>query len=112
VIARPDTRKVVQNLCLDKGYDNPTGEAACAHGGYVPHIRRIGEEKLDTWGEKTHPARRWVVERTIAWFQKCRALLIRYDKKPTNYLGLIQLACALLWYRRRHKLQQAQRVLG
>jgi hypothetical protein len=28
------------------------------------------------------------------------ALLIRYDKKPANYEGLIQLACALLWYRR------------
>jgi transposase len=46
-------------------------------------------------GEKTQPARRWVVERTIAWLQRCRALLIRYGKKPTNYLGLIQLACAL-----------------
>jgi len=104
VVPRPDPEVLPQNLCLDKGYDNPTGEAACAAAGYVPHIRRIGEEKLDTWGQKTHPARRWVVERTIAWLQKCRALLVRYDKKPTNYLGLIQLACALLWYRRRHRL--------
>jgi putative transposase len=68
--------------------------------GYVPHIRRIGEERLDGWGRKTHRARRWVVERTITWLQRCRALLIRYDKKATNYLGLIQLACALLWSRR------------
>ena len=105
VIPRPDPANLSQNLCLDKGYDNPTGEAACAQGGYVPHIRRIGEEKQDGWGKKTHPARRWVVERTIAWLQKCRALLIRYDKNPTNYLGLIQLACGLLWYRRRHRLQ-------
>lgn len=112
VIPRPDAEALPQNLCLDKGYDNPTGEAACAAAGYVPHIRRIGEEKLDSWGQKTHPARRWVVERTLAWLQKCRALLIRYDKHATNYLGLIQLACALLWYRRRHRLLQAQKVLG
>ena len=113
VIPRPDPDTLAQNLCLDKGYDNPTGEAACAGARYTPHIRRIGEEKLDTWGEKTHPARRWVVERPLAWLQKCRALLIRYDKKPINYLGLIQLACALLWYRRRHRLQhQTQGVLG
>jgi putative transposase len=105
VIARPDPKKRPQNLCLDKGYDNPTGEAACVAGEYVPHIRRIGEEKRDGWGKKTHPARRWVVERTIAWLQRCRALLIRYDKKHTNYLGLIQLACALLWYRRRHRIR-------
>ena len=53
-----------QNLCLDKGYDNPTGHGSVADAGYQPHIRRIGEEKLDQSGEKTHPARRWVVERT------------------------------------------------
>lgn len=104
VIDRPDPAQVTQNLCLDKGYDNPTGHGATADGGYVPHIRRIGEEKLDGWGQKTHPARRWVVERTIAWLQKCRALLIRYDKKSQNYKGLIQLACALLWYRRLDRL--------
>jgi putative transposase len=104
VVKRPDPEEVVQHLCLDKGYDNPTGEAACKAGGYVPHIRRIGEEKLDELGLKRHPARRWVVERTIAWLQKCRALLIRYDKKSENYLGLIQLACALLWSRRLSQL--------
>jgi len=105
VIARPNPEHHTQHLCLDKGYDNPTGETACTAAGYVSHIRRIGEEKQDGWGKKTHPARRWVVERTIAWLSRCRALLIRYDKKPTNYLGLIQLACALIWYRRRCRLQ-------
>jgi putative transposase len=112
VVERPDPGEVIQHLCLDKGYDNPSGEAACQASGYTPHIRRIGEEKLDSWGESTHPARRWVVERTIAWLQKCRALLIRYDKKPTNYLGLIQLACALLWYRRRLRLEEDAQVYG
>jgi putative transposase len=104
VVERPDPQAVPQNLCLDKAYDNPTGDGACDQAGYIPHIRRIGEEKLDDHGEKTHPARRWVVERTIAWLQKCRALLIRYDKKPDNYRGLIQLACALLWWRRLNRL--------
>jgi putative transposase len=112
VVERPDPRRVIQNLCLDKAYDNPTGEAACAGGGYVSHIRRIGEEKLDARHEKTHPARRWVVERTIAWLQKCRAILIRYDKKAINYLGLVQLACALLWTRRLHRLGWGARVSG
>jgi putative transposase len=47
VVPRPDPETITERLCLDKGYDNPTGEAACAKGGYVPHIRRIGEEKKD-----------------------------------------------------------------
>ena len=101
VVPRPRaTPHKKQHLCLDKGYDNPTGHAAATYRGYTPHIRRIGEEKLDDRGRKRHPARRWVVERTLAWLSKCRAILVRYDKNPLNYLGLIQLACALLWYRR------------
>ena len=100
------TREV--NAVIDTGYSGaltlPPALVAeletVADAGYQPHIRRIGEEKLDQSGEKTHPARRWVVERTLGWLSKCRAILVRYDKKPTNYLGLLQLACALIWYRR------------
>ncbi len=94
-----------QHLCLDKGYDNPTGRRAVEARGYQGHIRRIGEEKLDTQGLKRYPARRWVVERTLAWLSKCRAILVRYDKKASNYIGLIQLACALIWYRRQWQLK-------
>ena len=108
VVERPGPAACPQHLCLDKAYDNPTGQAAAEAAGYIPHIRRIGEEKLDQAGAKTNPARRWVVERTLAWLQKCRAILIRYDKKPENYRGLIQLACALLWYRRLHRLKEAE----
>ena len=57
-------------------------------------------EELDPWSEKTHPARRLVVERTLGWLSKCRSILVRYDKKASNYLSLLQLACALIWYRR------------
>lgn len=101
VVKRPrPTARRPQHLCLDKGYDNPTGREAAVAQKYVPHIRRIGEEKLDPMGRKRYPARRWVVERTLGWLSKCRAILVRYDKKDTNYLGLLQLACALLWFRR------------
>jgi len=101
VVERPQpTEQAPQHLCLDKGYDNPTGHEAAADHQYVPHIRRIGEEKLDESKEKRHPARRWVVERTLAWLSKCRAILVRYDKHTQNYLALLKLACGLIWYRR------------
>lgn len=106
VVQRPrPTPARPQHLCLDKAYDNPTGEMAAQAHDYVPHIRRIGEEKLDpASGEQRFPARRWVVERTLAWLSKCRALLVRYDKHAANFRGLLQLACALLWFRRLHRL--------
>ena len=45
-----------------------------------------------------------MVERTLAWLSKCRALLVRWDKKACNYLGLLKLAYALLWFRRYYRL--------
>jgi putative transposase len=104
VIERPDPDEVEQNLNLDKGYDNPRSREAAAEEGYVPHIRRIGEEKKSCDRSKGHKPRRWVVERAFAWLSKCRGILVRYDKKDDNYLGLIQLACGLLWYRRLHRM--------
>ena len=105
VVERPQpTEEEPQHLCLDKGYDNPSGRGAAAGHGYREHIRRIGEEKLDASGDKRYPARRWVVERTLAWLSKCRAVLVRYDKKAANYLGVLHLACALLWFRRQWRL--------
>lgn len=47
VVERPQaTEEQPQHLCLDKGYDNPTGKAAVEKHEYVGHIRSIGEERL------------------------------------------------------------------
>lgn len=101
IVAPPEPSKdEPQHLCLDKAYDNPTGDAAAVRFGHTPHIRRIGEEKLDDDGRKRFPARRWVVERTLGWLNKCRGLLVRYEKKAANYVAQLQLACALIWFRR------------
>lgn len=102
VLERPDPSQIEQHLSLDKGYDNPTGNRVVAEAGYVPHIRRIGEEKKDGQGHKTCPARRWVVERTLSWLSRWRGILIRWEKKADNYLAALKLACALIWYRKCH----------
>lgn len=98
-----------QHLCLDKGYDNPTSRKTLAQTDYVTHIRPIREETKPRRPGRRKP-RRWVVERTLAWLRKCRALLVRYNKRAANYLGLLQLACALIWYRRYWRLKK-KRVL-
>jgi putative transposase len=52
VVERPHpTVEQPQHLCLDKGYDNPTGHETVAAYQYTPHIRRIGEERLDAYGK-------------------------------------------------------------
>ena len=104
VVARPDPEEVEQHLSLDKGYDNPTGHEVTEKEGYIGHIRPIRKDRREKRLPGRRKARRWVVERTWAWLSKCRAILVRYDKHWENYLGLIQLACGLLWYRRLHRL--------
>jgi putative transposase len=105
VVERPEpTEDQPQHLCLDAAYDNPTGREAATDAKYTPHIVPKDKEKRSSARPKGHKPRRWVVERTLAWLCKCRAILVRYDKKDENFLGLIQLACALFWYRRLHRL--------
>ena len=104
VVERPTpTEEAPQHLCLHKGYDNEPTRKIVADRAYQEHIRRIGEEKKDEQGEKTHLARRWVVERTFSWLSRWRGLLIRWEKKPQNYLANLKMACALLWFRRAYQ---------
>ena len=111
VVERPRVKqKRSQHLSLDKAYDTPTGERVVAQKRYIPHIRRKGEVPVPK-AQRKYPARRWVVERTWAWLSKCRAILVRYDKNPQHYLGLLQFACALLWYRRLLMKRARGRVL-
>jgi len=85
-----------QHLCLDKGYDYPEIEAAVLKRHYMPHSRQRGECVLR---RRRHPARRWVVERTGAWHNRFRKLLIRFEKRMESYRGLVHFACALIVYR-------------
>jgi putative transposase len=97
IVKRPrPTRTAPQHLCLDKGYDSAEIDAAVCARGYTPHIRRRGEAAPK---RKHHPARRWVVERTASWHNRFRKLLVRFEKRGENYLGLVHLACCLIIYR-------------
>jgi len=103
ILQRPEPElDFPQHLALDKAYDNADGYLACIDYDYTPHIAAIHDEAPPK--PKRYPARRWVVERTIGWLNQCRSLLIRWEKKAENYLGFLQLACALLWYRRYDRL--------
>lgn len=105
VIERPEASvEAPQHLCLDAGYDNATGREAAVAGAYIPHLVPVKKEKRSGVRKRGHKPRRWIVERTLAWLCKCRGILVRYDKEDENFLGLLPLACALLWYRRLHRL--------
>jgi putative transposase len=104
VVPRPaPTRGHPQPLCRDKGFDFAETDQAAHARGYVVHTarkRRRGQPALPPPAPaQRHPARRWVIERTNSWHNCFRKLRIRYEKHARNYLGLVELACALIVYR-------------
>jgi putative transposase len=99
-IPRPEpTPEEPQGLCLDKGYDYEEVRDLLFEFGYTAHIRPRGEEAQAIKREAGYKARRWVVERTHSWLNRFRRILIRWEKKPENYLAMLHLACALVTYR-------------
>ena len=99
IVERPEvTDEHPQNLCLDAGY---TGHAEDATSrDYTPHIRPRGEEKKEIEKTPGFKARRWVVEVTHSWVNRFRKLLVRFEKKACNHLGLIQFAFAVIVWRK------------
>ena len=85
-----------KHLCLDKGYDYADVEAAVRKRRIIPHIRRRGEQPLV--GCTKGKPRRWVVERTNSWHNRYRGLLVRWERKASNYLAMLQLVCGLIAY--------------
>jgi putative transposase len=92
---------VPDNLCLDKGYDFERVRQEVRENGLQPHIRSRGEEIA----EKSHPARRWVVERTFAWLKGFRGIRTRYCHRLCNFLAMIHFACSIITFRRLDSMQ-------
>lgn len=100
VVERPEpTPDQPQGVCLDKGYDYQEVRDTLAEFGFTGHIRARGEEAQAIKREAGFRARRWVVERTHSWMNRFRRILIRWEKKPENYIAFLHFACALIAFR-------------
>jgi putative transposase len=88
-----------QGMCLDKGYDYDEVRATLVEFSFTAHIRARGEEAKAIKTEAGFKARRWVVERAHSWMNRFRRLLVRWDKKPENYLAFLHFACGLIAFR-------------
>jgi transposase len=100
VVERPEpTSDAPQGLCLDKGYDYDEVRDLLEEFAFTGHIRARGEEAQALKREAGYKARRWVVERTHSWLNRYRAVLIRWCKKPENFLATLHFALALITYR-------------
>lgn len=88
-----------RHLCLDRGYDYDEIREIIEEWGYQGHIPPSKKDDLVMRDIPNYRARRWVVERTHAWMNRFRRLLIRWEKKPENYLAFLQIASACITFR-------------
>jgi transposase len=100
IVARPEPMtEQPQGLCLDKGYDYQQVRDTVTEFGFTAHIKARGEEAQAIKHEAGFRARRWVVERTHSWMNRFRRILIRWEKKPENYIAFLHFTCALIAFR-------------
>jgi len=86
-------------MCLDAGYVGDEVQELGESFGFTMHVRPRGEEAQELKKGIIKKARRWVVERTHSWMNRFRGILIRWEKKLENYLGMLHLACGIITWR-------------
>ncbi|MBK9124477.1 MAG: transposase [Chloroflexi bacterium] len=88
--AKRKPRRRPRALGADKGFDSRRLRAALRRRGIRPRIpqRKRAEGHRPRRGRPQAPlgrTRRWVVERTFAWMDNCRRLVVRYERKLENF---------------------------
>jgi putative transposase len=90
-----------ENLCLDKGYAGEPTQRLARERGYEVHVpdKANAKNKRKRKGGR-RKARRWVVEVSHSWLNRFRRLLVRWEKKKSNYLSMLYFACAIICWRK------------
>lgn len=95
-----ESDKIFQNyLCGDKGYDSEDLREQISNNELNPNIKSRGVEKREIKKNPNKKARRWVVERTFSWLKKFRKVFTRWEKKVSNFKGVVQFACAWICWK-------------
>lgn len=89
-----------KHLCADAGYTGAPALAVIQSHDYIPHVNGRGQEAQELRRDPKKKARRWVVEVAHSWFNRFRKLLVRYEKLERSFLGLNQLAAAIIAFRK------------
>jgi transposase len=87
-------RKRPHKLHADKGYDYDRCRRDLRARGITPRIARRGIESSHHLGRH-----RWVVERTFAWVNQFRRLIVRYERHADLYRAFLVIAAAIICFR-------------
>ena len=94
-------RKTPERLIGDNAYESDQLDAELAQRGIeliAPHRRNRRRRTQDGRPLRRY-RRRWKMERLFAWLQNYRRIVVRYERYPDNFLGMLHLACWLILLR-------------
>ena len=86
-------------LIADRAYDSDPLRAYFADRGFrllSPHRRNRVRPATNDGRRMRRYARRWIVERTLAWLHSYRRVVTRFEKRVDLYDGFVHLACAFI----------------
>jgi len=92
-----------QRLIGDKAYGSDPLDAALLEEGIemsAPHRNNRKRPKTQDGRKLRRYKRRWKIERLFAWLSNFRRLVVRYEYKVENFLGMVQLGCIIILLRK------------
>src|ERR1019366_7284700 len=96
-------RETPERLIGDKAYDSDRlDQRVREHLGVeliAPHRWNRSRPITQDGRALRRYRRRWKIERLFAWFHHYRRIVIRWEYGPENFLGMVQLACAVILLR-------------
>jgi len=96
-------KKAPKRIIGDKAYDSdPVDQRLLKEHGaelIAPHKANRKRPKTQDGRALRRYKRRWKVERFFAWLYNFRRLVVRWEFHAQNFLGMLQLACAIILLR-------------
>jgi len=83
-----------KEMHLDSAYDSTHTRVILFNCNYVPKISKNRRNSKTPAAIKTEK-KRWVVESAHSWMNRFRRLLIRFEKRASNYFALMQFALSI-----------------
>jgi len=96
-------RRRLRRLMADRAYDSNPLRRLLIGRGVEPIILAQRNHHRATHQDRRklrRYVRRWIIERTNAWLQWFRHLVVRHEYRGDIFTGIVHLVCAMITFRR------------
>ena len=87
------------NLHADKGYDYHRAHAALRRRGIMSRIAHKGIHSSARLGRHRWAGALWAGERTVAWLNQMKRLIIPYERRADIHEAFLTLGCSLICWK-------------